>query len=95
MINHIRITNLPLQEIEIGGKKSTDIDIDFNRPVYVRGSKYEGKYTVTPNPIGETLPTMDKTLDRDITVKAIPYYEVSNEQGVTCIIGKEVEVYGN
>ena len=54
--------------------------------------KYGGTYTVTPE-VGaaQTLETAGKYLTNDVTVKAIPDYEVTNEAGGnTFIIGKEI-----
>ena len=54
--------------------------------------KYTGEYTVTPEvDTAQTLETTGKYLTNDVTVKAIPDYEVSNEAGGnTFIIGKEI-----
>ena len=46
---------------------------------------YKGDYTVTPDADGRTLPTASKTMSTDVTVKAIPYYDVSNPSGGTTI----------
>ncbi len=42
---------------------------------------YEGDYKVTPRVDAQTLPTADKTMREDLTVKAIPVYNVSNTAG--------------
>lgn len=54
--------------------------------------KYGGTYTVTPEvDTVQTLETAGKYLTNDVTVNAIPDYEVSNEAGGnTFIIGKEI-----
>ena len=54
--------------------------------------KYTGEYSVTPEVgAGQTLETAGKYLTNDVTVKAIPDYEVTNEAGGnTFIIGKEI-----
>ncbi len=54
--------------------------------------KYGGEYSVTPEVgTGQTLETAGKYLTNDVTVNAIPDYEVSNEAGGnTFIIGKEI-----
>ena len=46
---------------------------------------YEGNYTVKPAVTAQTLNTTQKYLSKDITVKAIPYAEVSNASGGTTI----------
>lgn len=49
---------------------------------------YEGPYTVVPKVSPQSLNTSDRHLANDVTVEAIPYYEVSNQQnGKTIIIG--------
>ena len=54
--------------------------------------KYTGEYSVTPEvDTVQTLETAGKYLTNDVTVNAIPDYEVSNEAGGnTFIIGKEI-----
>lgn len=54
------------------------------RPIPV----YEGKYEVTPNLEVQILETKDLRMTDDVTVKEIPYAEVSNPiGGKTAIIG--------
>lgn len=54
--------------------------------------KYTGEYSVTPEvDTAQTLETAGTYMTNDVTVKAIPDYEVSNEAGGnTFIIGKEI-----
>lgn len=47
---------------------------------------YVGEYDVTPKIEQQVLSTNDKLMTDDITVKAIPFYEVSNPQGGTTFI---------
>ena len=60
--------------------------------VYTGDSKpYEGVYDVTPQAKSAViLPTKDRLLSRDVNVKKIPYYETSNQTGVTVYIASEV-----
>lgn len=54
---------------------------------------YAGPYEVTPSTIGaQTLETADKILSDDVTVNKIPYWETSNQYGITVYIGNDVEV---
>jgi len=57
-----------------------------NYPVYM------GEYVVVPSPDNSiVLNTTEKVLTQDVTVKKIPFYEVSNDKGGTTVtIGKEV-----
>lgn len=49
---------------------------------------YAGPYDVVPKVTPRSLDTADKHLANNITIKAIPYYEVSNlHNGKTIIIG--------
>ena len=52
---------------------------------------YDGNYQVVPKSTEQVLSTKDKKMTDDVTVKAIPYFETSNEEnGVTIFIGSEV-----
>lgn len=48
---------------------------------------YTGPYAVTPKIVSQSLSTADKHLLHDVTIDPIPYYEVSNQNGKTVIIG--------
>ena len=49
---------------------------------------YKGDYEVTPAFEQQSLATADKVLKEDVTVKAIPRYDVTNEAGgITTYIG--------
>lgn len=55
------------------------------------GEPYKGEYTVIPKANAPTvLETAGKTLDKDVTVTKIPYYETSNPTGDTVYIASEV-----
>lgn len=52
------------------------------------GEPYTGSYDVTPKIYEQKLTTKNKTMQDDVTVKSIPYYETSNlSNGTTVIIG--------
>lgn len=58
---------------------------------YVGGELYEGDYAVTPKIDAQTMPTKDKYLIDDVTIKPIPIFEVSNNSGGnTVYIAKEM-----
>lgn len=55
------------------------------------GTPYTGSYEITPKVIAQSLETAEKYMQKDLTVKAIPYYDVSNPSGGNTIyIGNEV-----
>lgn len=62
--------------------------------VYVGGEIYEGDYDITPKTSEPVkLPTEGKLLVDDVTVRKIPYYEVTNETGgLTIYIGDDEEI---
>lgn len=80
----VGVANVPTQEVNI--KQDTIIV-----PVYKDAPPYEGEYDVTPKVSEQKLPTAKKLLSKDVTIKEIPYFEVSNESGGnTVFIGNEV-----
>ena len=50
---------------------------------YIGGEKYAGDYVVTPRVDAQMMPTKNKTMMDDVTIKAIPVYDVSNNAGGT------------
>lgn len=46
---------------------------------------YRGEYVVTPRVNGTVLETAKKYMTDDVTVKAIPFYDVSNDSGGTTV----------
>lgn len=48
---------------------------------------YNGSYEVTPKLTEQIIDVSDKKMDEDMIIKPIPFYEVSNEKGMTVIIG--------
>lgn len=80
----IPVGNTPTQEINI----KQDVIIV---PVYKDVPLYEGEYEVTPKVEEQTLPTAMTLLKEDVTIKSIPYFDVSNNSGgSTVYIGSEV-----
>lgn len=70
------VINLQLQDVSL---------------INVVGEKYEGAYDVTPSTYTDkVLTTQNLVMTKDVTVRKIPQYEVSNEAGgTTFIIGEE------
>lgn len=50
-----------------------------------RGDIYDGSYMVIPSVEEQKLQTAQKMMTDDVTVKAIPYYDVSNASGGTTV----------
>lgn len=59
--------------------------------VYKDAEPYTGSYQITPKVTEQRMPTAQKLMTQDVTVKAIPYYDVSNTSGgSTVYIAKEL-----
>ena len=71
-------------------KPINTISIGFNVGGTSQIPPYEGEYEITPKTYDEqVLPTRNKRMINNLTVKKIPQYEVSNDSGYTLIIGDE------
>lgn len=52
---------------------------------------YAGEYNVIPKAAEEQrLPCAGKKMEKDVTVQRVPYYETSNDTGITVYIASEV-----
>lgn len=51
------------------------------------GEAYEGDYIITPSTADQVMHTKNKRMTDNVTVEAIPFYEVDNNLGTTFIIG--------
>lgn len=52
---------------------------------------YAGEYNVVPKAAEEQrLPCAGKKMEKDVTVQRVPYYETSNDTGITVYIASEV-----
>lgn len=92
-------TSIEFQEqnitISVPAVSGSSFALDFGTVSRIEASAedypfYQGSYTVTPKDEAQTLATKNTTMTDDVTVKQIPYYEVSNEDGYTVYIGKEL-----
>ena len=92
----IKVSNAQKQSIEIGVKNTPTQKVNIEQdvilvPVYKDVPLYEGEYIVTPKIEEQIIPTKDKVLAEDMTIKSIPIYRVTNQTGGTTIyIAKEI-----
>jgi hypothetical protein len=80
-------------EADFANAKRLDATIkDYQQvTVYKDADPYTGSYEVTPKVEAQTMPTAQKLMAQDVTIKAIPIYNVSNNSGgSTVYIAKEV-----
>lgn len=73
-------------ELLTGKIKSDDV-LSGKMSMPVGYKEYSGEYLVIPKVSSQILPTSDKHLSKDVVIDQIPYYEVSNQNGKTIIIG--------
>ena len=64
-----------------------------NGIVKVDGSTdpFLGEYEVTPKVDAQTMPCAGKKMLKDVDIKAIPFFETTNEAGTTVYIAAEVD----
>lgn len=74
---------------------SVDFNVDFGVVTYRDGGSseydwYTGDYSVIPKVTSQSLATAKKLMSRNVEIKSIPFYEVSNTKGTTVYIGDEI-----
>ena len=91
----IEVRNAPGQRIDLVVKNANQkIGITQDViivPVYEDVPEYQGVYDVTPKVVEQKMGTKDKLMRDDVTIKSIPFFNVSNASGgSTVYIGNEV-----
>ena len=87
----INVSSSPSVTFWFGQPDSPAMAVELGRPVYMGGEPYDGPYEVTPKVSAQTLPTAKKFMRDDVSVRAIPYVDVSNPAGGNTIyIANEV-----
>ena len=87
----LNVSSDPAVTFRFGQTDSPAMAVELGRPVYMGGEPYEGPYDVTPKVTAQTLPTAKKLMREDVSVRAIPYFDVSNPAGGNTIyIANEV-----
>ena len=87
----LNVSSGPAVTFRFGQTDSPPMAVELGRPVYMGGEPYEGPYDVTPKVTAQTLPTAKKLMRDDVSVRAIPYFDVSNPAGGNTIyIANEV-----
>ena len=87
----LKVSSDQVVTLHIGQPTSPVMSVEPGRPVYLGGEPYEGPYEVTPKVTAQTLQTAQKFMREDVSVRAIPYFDVSNPAGGNTIyIANEV-----
>ena len=77
--------------IKVSFGQAASLHVEQVRPVYLNSEPYEGPYDVTPKVTAQILQTAQKLMLEDVSIRAIPYFDVSNPAGGNTIyIAKEV-----
>lgn len=85
IIESVRLTGTITQENKLSGNLAS--------AYATQTSVYEGEYEVTPRVDSQELKTKHKYMTDDVTVLAIPFFEVGNPSGgSTVYIGGEIEI---
>ena len=83
--------NRPEMQVQFNSDTGANLAFGEVHVVSVGGEVYKGKSAVTPKVTQQVLPTKGKTLVKDVTVREIPYFDVSNPSGgKTIYIANEV-----
>lgn len=84
----VRVAQQGAVSVRIAGAASVRVDVTGT--AVVGAPEYSGPYDITPLFSAQTLPTAKRLLQRNLTIKKIPQYEVTNDSnGYTLIIGEE------
>lgn len=66
------------------------VSVRITGTAVVIAPEYSGPYDITPLFTAQVLPTAKKLMQKDVTIRKIPQYEVANDSsGYTLIIGEE------
>lgn len=76
--------------IQVRVAQQSAVRVDVTGTTVVGAPEYSGPYDITPLFTAQVLPTAKKLMPKDVTIRKIPQYEVSNDSnGYTLIIGEE------
>lgn len=75
-------------EIEI---QELELDVIIEGTINPDIDTYKGSYNIIPLAYKkQELETKNKLMEKNLIVKEVPFYEVSNQEGTTVYIGSEV-----
>lgn len=77
-------------QVRVAQQSAVSVRVDVTGTAVVSAPEYSGPYDITPLFTAQVLPTAKKLMQKDVTIRKIPQYEVSNDSsGYTLIIGEE------
>lgn len=75
--------------IQVRVAQQSAVSVRITGTAVVSAPEYAGPYDITPLFTAQVLPTAKKLMQKDVTIRKIPQYEVSNDYGTTLILGDE------
>ena len=76
--------------IQVRVAQQSAVSVRITGTAVVSAPEYSGPYDITPLFTAQVLPTAKKLMQKDVTIRKIPQYEVANDSsGYTLIIGEE------
>lgn len=87
----INLTEQSEINVHVAAPSTIQVQLQDVSLINVVGEKYEGDYEITPSTYTDkVMATQNMVMTRDVTVRKIPQFEVSNtSNGKTLIIGEE------
>lgn len=87
----INLTEQSKINVHVAAPSTIQVQLQDVSLINVVGEKYEGDYEITPSTYNDkVMATQNMVMTRDVTVRKIPQFEVSNtSNGKTLIIGEE------
>lgn len=77
-----------MERIELEILERSPVEIELDVLGGGGGEWYEGPYEVVPTRQDQVLETALKTMEEDVLVHEIPYWETANQYGTTFVIGE-------
>ena len=87
----INLTGQSEINVHVAAPSTVQVQLQDVSLINVVGEKYEGDYEVTPSTYSDkVMATQNMVMSKDVTIRKIPQFEVSNTAaGKTLIIGEE------
>lgn len=85
----IRVRVGPQSIVSVRVVSGAPVRVNITGTAVVGAAEYSGPYDVIPRFSEQILLTAQRLMQKDVTIKRIPQYEVSNDYGTTLILGDE------
>lgn len=72
--------------VSVALTSSVEVGVGVGTQTHRVNDPYTGSYEATPTAYEQSLPTSGKTMTRNVTIHKVPYFETSNESGITVSI---------